>query len=271
MVAAVPREQASACVTRYVGYEQNGGAVRRREVPRAGITLVLSLGPEIRVRSVDAPVAQTLTSFVVGLHRRASITEHDGRQQGIQVDLTPTGAFSLLAVPMHELADAVLPVDVIADAFAQEVGNRLASAGTWPERLAAVDHAVNVAVAAGPPACAEVDWAARELARRRGRGSVADLAATIGWSTRHLNTRFREQVGATPKVVARLLRFEHTIELLTTGESLSAIALRCGYYDQAHLNHDFREFAGCTPVEYLREASSASEVRFFQDAGAISS
>jgi transcriptional regulator GlxA family with amidase domain len=137
--------------------------------------------------------------------------------------------------------------------------------------LAAVDEAVNSAVAAGPPACPEVDWAARELARRRGRGSVGDLAGTIGWSTRHLNTRFREQVGATPKAVARLLRFEHAVELLPTGESLSVIAFRCGYYDQAHLNRDFREFAGCTPVEYLQETSPPSEVRFFQDADAIGS
>jgi AraC-like DNA-binding protein len=275
---AVPREQASMCVTRYVGYEENGAAARRREVPRAGITLVLSLGPQMRVRSIDEASPQTVTSFAVGLHRRASITEHDGVQQGIQVDLTPTGAFSLLGVPMHELADRVVPVDAIVDRFAQEVGNRLASAQSWPERLAVVDRAVNAAVAAGPRAYPEIDWAARELARRRGRGNVGDLAGAVGWSGRHFNARFREQVGATPKFVARLMRFEHAVELLMAtnpsgARSLTDIALQCGYYDQAHLNNDFREFAGRTPSEYVAGElrSGESEVRFFQDAAAIGS
>ena len=33
--------------------------------------------------------------------------------------------------------------------------------------------------------------------------------------------------------------------------SLAQVALECGYYDQAHLNRDFRDFAGTTPSAYI--------------------
>ena len=57
----------------------------------------------------------------------------------------------------------------------------------------------------------------------------------------------------TPKAFARLARFRHAERLLRSPghRSLASIALTCGYYDQAHLNRDFRDLAGCTPTAYL--------------------
>ena len=48
----------------------------------------------------------------------------------------------------------------------------------------------------------------------------------------------------------RILRFRRAAAELAgpAGRSLAEIALDCGYYDQAHLNRDFREFSGRTPT-----------------------
>ena len=77
---------------------------------------------------------------------------------------------------------------------------------------------------------------------------VGALAAELGWSRRHLAARFREDVGASPKFLARLLRFEHAAERIRAGaQPLGDVALACGYYDQAHLNREVREFTGAAP------------------------
>ena len=94
-------------------------------------------------------------------------------------------------------------------------------------------------------AAPEVGWAWRELCRTGGRTGVAALTAATGWSHRHLATRFRQQVGLSPKAFGRVLRFQRAVDLLRAPAppALAEIAASCGYFDQAHLNRDFRELA----------------------------
>jgi transcriptional regulator GlxA family with amidase domain len=96
------------------------------------------------------------------------------------------------------------------------------------------------------------------MAMMRGAGGavrVADLADGAGCSHRHLVSRFREQVGATPKTAARVLRYSRAARLLALGHLAPAqVAAVCGYADQSHLTREFTRFAGTTP-------GAAAEVR----------
>lgn len=82
---------------------------------------------------------------------------------------------------------------------------------------------------------------------------MAALAAELRCSRRLLTARFHDQIGPSPKTAARIMRFTHVMGLLEhdDGARLGEIALRCGYYDQAHLNRDFRELAGTTPGAHI--------------------
>ena len=86
-----------------------------------------------------------------------------------------------------------------------------------------------------------------------GQASVGGLAGELGWSHRRLIDRFREGIGLAPKTIGRVLRFERVSRMLQQVEEprLAEVALDCGYYDQAHLNRDFRQFAGTSPGQYL--------------------
>jgi transcriptional regulator GlxA family with amidase domain len=64
-----------------------------------------------------------------------------------------------------------------------------------------------------------------------------------------------------------MLRFRHASDLLeTTSTSLARLASDCGYYDQAHLDRDFRDFADTTPTAYRDE-----RVTFVQDTSTAAS
>lgn len=86
---------------------------------------------------------------------------------------------------------------------------------------------------------------------------ITELAALSRLSVSYFSVAFRRSFGMSlSKLVARL-RVERTRTLmLSTGESLSQIALACGFCDQAHLSRQFRLVTGSTPLEWRREHGS---------------
>jgi len=80
---------------------------------------------------------------------------------------------------------------------------------------------------------------------------TSELAFTCGLSTRQLQRRFKAEVGIGPKLLARIQRFQRIFWALESSPEWVQVALQCGYYDQAHLIRDFRDFSGAAPAALL--------------------
>ncbi len=265
MAYAPPGPALRGVVQRYCGYvERTPAPLRRREAATGTVTVILSFGPRIRVDG------ETHGSFVAGLSDAPATTEHDGVQHGVELNLTPPAARRLLGVPMHELFNRVVALDDVLDT--RTLLEELAEADGWEARFARLDAELARRLEAAPAPHPAVRAAYDRLAATRGAIPVGVLAEEIGWSRRHLAARFREDVGVSPKALARLLRFEHALELLR-GQActLADVAYASGYYDQAHFNRDFRAFAGVAPGELLARRLpdaggwSAEDLPSFQD------
>ncbi len=215
--------------------------------------------------------AMRLGSFAAGLDDTCAVIEHDGEMRGVQVDLTPLAARMIFRIPMQALARQVVSLEDLLGREAQRLEDRLLDSGTWSERFDLIESALGKRLSAAEPPPPDIDWAWRRVTSARGRVRIADLAAELGCSRKHLATRFREHVGIPPKLLARLLRFSHAIELMLSSPqaTLAEVAAACGYYDQAHLDRDFREFAATTPTAYA--ADPREPVTFVQDTAAAAS
>jgi AraC-like DNA-binding protein len=82
----------------------------------------------------------------------------------------------------------------------------------------------------------------------RGGVRVERLADEVGWSRKRLWSRFRSQIGLTPKRAAQLIRFDHVAHRLAAGDSAALVAAESGYADQSHLHRDVMAFTGVTPT-----------------------
>jgi AraC-like DNA-binding protein len=243
------------------GWEQlRGTASCLREVPFPGVPLILNLGSPW---GIDGPESgrQRLDSFVGGLSAAPSVVHAAATWACIELRLTPLGARRVLGWPMDELANRAVPLgDVLAGA--DELTSRLRETESWAERFDLVERLLERRLADSEPPLPAVEWSWERLRATGGRAAIGQIAAELGWSHRRLIARFREHVGVAPKTAARVLRFDRAVTALRgSPERLAEVAFECGYFDQAHLNRDFRELAGTTPtafVDSLRESGAVA-------------
>ncbi len=92
-----------------------------------------------------------------------------------------------------------------------------------------------------------------EIIRAKGQTSIDSLIRNIGISGRQLERKFNRLVGLTPKTFSRILRFQNVLNLLNRNhfQVLTTLGLECGFYDQAHFIHEFKEFTGQSPTAYF--------------------
>lgn len=243
-----------------------------RGMPSPMLTFIVSLddGVEAGDTAAALAVARPNPLLLGGLHLRASHVRQRRGQAGAQLAVHPLAARALFGVPSAELPVAEYDATAVLDRGALELHHRVSEACRWPDVFALVAGYLIDARRRrdGATVRTEVTYAWYLLERSQGRVPVAGLADTVGVTTRHLTTLFRQEVGHSPKTVAMLMRFQHATARIAESArrygrvDLAQVAAGTGYCDQAHMTREFVRFAGVPPRQWLAE-----EFRNIQDGG----
>lgn len=227
----------------------NASQAKLRELPFPGVPVILGLES---AWEIESPVAREREeSFLAGLHDGPAFVRPASRSWScIELRLTPTAAHRILGVPMHELTNRTVPLaEVVPEA--SEVLERIREQTSWPQRFVLVEQMLLARLRDAPEPTPEIEWSWHELRRTSGHAAITSLARELDWSHRRLIARFREHIGLGPKAVARVVRFDRAARALRTpSRGLADVAYDCGYFDQAHMNRDFRALGGTTPVAF---------------------
>jgi AraC-like DNA-binding protein len=232
-------------------------------VPDGCAEIVLNLtDPFRRFRSGGAWETQPC-SMVVGQISEAVVIAPSGVVDLVGIRLQPWGAFSVLAVPATDLRDVLLPLDTLAADMARDLPDELREASTSAARAATVFSYLTRHGRRTPPSPRSRARAiVAEATRQPETTTVRHLAARLGLGERQVERELDRHVGLRPKMLLRIARFQRALAVARGDATLSwsAVAASAGYYDQAHLTHEFRRFAACTPSEFLGRDRSLTDL-----------
>lgn len=203
---------------------------------------------------------------VSGPHSEAFFIERTTQDELLGIHFRPGGAFPFLGSPAGDLHNGYASLESLwGSARARQLLARLRAARSVESKFATLERWL-LQIAYRPlPRHPAVAYALAKLRRDAGVGSAGRVAAAVNLSQRHFIELFRDQVGLTPKVYARIQRFQRLLDRVAHADRVDWLetALTCGYFDQSHFIHDFRAFTGLRPTEYwdLRIAGQSNHVR----------
>ncbi len=164
----------------------------------------------------------------------------------------PTEAGSFFRMPLGELNNSYVPVDVLSDPELRELEQRL---NDMPDdtmcvgliepfllrRIYQLDAYNNKRIAAVMDSI------------RNGETDVDRLAETACLSYKQFKRIFMERIGTNPKNLLQIVRFQKLHRLLQQHVDMTVVQLayECGYYDKSHLIKEVKDFSGFTPAELL--------------------
>ncbi len=230
---------------------------RRMNVPpMPSAHLYVNLGGPVRLWDSDpsVPPAVFPDGWFMGVWTRRFLFEFPTPVRVVGVHFKPWGISPFIDMPATELRDRWVPVDAVWQRSLDRIRNQIGCVASATDALRVLEEQLRSRLAEDPSRGLDlVQRTGRLLEASHGAVPVGALTDAAWVSGNHLATQFKTHVGVTPKRVARIYRFARLILSVDALRPVdwSELALTAGYFDQAHLIREFKDFTGHTPTGYL--------------------
>ncbi len=233
-----------------------------RMVPHPRMQLLVNLADD-ELRSYRGrrfeQVARTRGAAISGVHDRWFGIDTEQQRCIVGVTFRPGGAYPFFGVPASTLRNGHVDLSDLWRAEGAFVRERLLALATPEGKLDALQSLL-LAHAVHPLSSDRT--LVRAMSEIESGAPIRAVADHVGTTVRTLERRFQSKVGVSPKMFARLRRFQRLLASMKPGKAgWSELALAHGYYDQSHLHRDFVSFTGFAPSRYrAREADAINHI-----------
>lgn len=225
-----------------------------RVLPTAHLQIVMSLARDYLTDCNSIAGGRSAPSILGGIRSRYQVIDRFDMTELIGVVFRPGGTTAFFPFNTFHLADTETGLGDLWGTRETDLRGRLRESASIGDKFRILDQEFlqRLSRSKAPHQPANLSLALTAMHGSDEALTVNGISRQIGLSTRRLSEIFREQVGTTPKLYLRILRFQKAVQQLHRAEDIRwmDLALNCGYYDQSHFVNDFREFSGINPTTY---------------------
>lgn len=165
----------------------------------------------------------------------------------------PHAIHSVFGIPAIELKDRVVAIEDLLGHDGAELKNRIAEQSSALEKIELIQSFFLSLMHDQTSSENLLDKSIGVIWKHKGCISIAGLNSIVGCEERKMERVFIQAVGLTPKQFSKLAKLQFFIKGMNDNTkllNLAQLSYEAGYYDQAHLIHDFRKYTGMTPSHY---------------------
>jgi AraC-like DNA-binding protein len=232
------------------------GSVSLQPVPaRSPQILEFMFGTHYQVRRIGCDGTEKVRAVALVGSRTSPSAELilSGNVDAFTIVFLP-GAFSMLfGVPAVELTNGDFNGEEVLGHSINELYARLAEVTAFHDRVRIADSfltSIRPAIESVSP----IVRTARAMIRNNGSVRIGEMAHQMGLGARQFERRFDKEIGISPKLYARIIRFEAALQrrAVLPATPWTDIAHDLGYHDQMHMVHDFTRLSGGSPEAIAR-------------------
>jgi AraC-like DNA-binding protein len=231
-------------------------------MPDGCIELIFNLADPFRRFHPDGHIETQPLNMVAGQMRNCAVIGPSGAIDLFGVRFRHAGATAFFSIPLKELTDRIVDLKTVLGVEGMETAERLSDSRTLKHRVEVIEGLLLRLLSQNTGSDILVETASRVIVGNMGLASIDQVTGALGVKERTLERRFQEKLGLSPKRFSRIIRFQNFLSAASNepGRDILDTALSFGYYDQAHLIREFREFSGKTPLAFFGHEHKLSDV-----------
>lgn len=151
--------------------------------------------------------------------------------------LGPASLYALFGIAADEITDSVIELNTINSQSDYIADLLMHSGNSW-------------SLGADKEIPALLKQILQTIHQSRGTLSIQDISQHYRIGYKQLQRLFRLHVGVTPKLYARIIRFNHSVRMGSGNpDKLTDVAYQSGFFDQNHFIKEIKRFTGKVPSE----------------------
>ncbi|MBN1907116.1 MAG: helix-turn-helix domain-containing protein [Deltaproteobacteria bacterium] len=180
---------------------------------------------------------------------------HNSQNNLFGVRFKPGMAGSLFRSPLKEMTDQIFTINKIGKVKTDEIADHLANETCLDNKISFLGSVIEKSLSDLPLLEREIQYGIHAIELSKGMINIQKITSRIGWSRQHFTRMFLNHIGLTPKFFSQVIRINRLIKIYRDKKrchSLSDLAQIGGYFDQSHMNNEFRKITGITPQKFLK-------------------